>query len=116
MKAADPDAALDAAQQTTGQDDPPESAVAEARRRLLEEAAQPFASNPGLRQRLVDIHRSYEQTIDTVSADSLIEAGFSDEQAKTIVQSFQEYIERIGTRSRPTGAVRAPLQATVALR
>ena len=44
-------------------------------------------------RRLVDIHRSYEQTIDTVSADSLIEAGFSDEQAKAIVQSFQEYIE-----------------------
>ena len=28
-----------------------------------------------------------------MSADSLIEAGFSDEQAKAIVQSFQEYIE-----------------------
>ena len=90
--ATDPDAALDAARQTTGQEVPPESAVAEARRQLLEEAARPFASNPDLRQRLVDIHRSYEQTIDTVSADSLIEAGFSDEQAKAIVQSFQEYI------------------------
>ena len=93
VDATDPDAALDAARQTTGQDDPPASAVAEARRQLLEEAARPFASNPDLRQRLVDIHRSYEQTIDTVSADSLIEAGFSDEQAKAIVQSFQEYIE-----------------------
>ena len=93
IDATDPDAALDAARQTTGQDDPPESAVAEARRQLLEDAARPFASNPDLRQRLVDIHRSYEQTIDTVSADSLIEAGFSDEQAKAIVQSFQEYIE-----------------------
>ena len=60
---------------------------------MLEDAAQPFASNPDLRQRLVDIHRSYEQTIDTVSADSLMEAGFSDNQAMTIVQSFQEYIE-----------------------
>ena len=91
--ATDPDAALDAARQTTAQYDPPESAVAEARRQLLENAARPFAANPDLRQRLVDIHRSYEQTIDTVSADSLLEAGFSDEQAKAIVQSFQEYIE-----------------------
>ena len=41
----------------------------------------------------MDVHRPYEQTIDTVSADSLIEAGFSDDQARTIVQSFQEYIE-----------------------
>ena len=93
MKAADPDSALDAAQQSTGPDDPPESAVAEARRRLLEDAAKPFAENPDLRQRLVDIHRSYEQTIDTVSADSLIDAGFSDDQAKAIVRSFREYIE-----------------------
>ncbi len=93
VKAADPDVALDAARQTTGQDDPPESAVAEARRQMLEDAARPFASNPGLRQRLVDIHRSYEQTIDTVSADSLMEAGFSDDQARTTVQSFREYIE-----------------------
>ena len=91
--ATDPDAALDSARQTTGQEDPPGSAIAEARRQLLEDAARPFASNPDLRQRLVDIHRSYEQTIDTVSADSLIEAGFSDEEAKAIVQSFQEYIE-----------------------
>ena len=37
----------------------------------------------------MDIHRSYEQTIDTVSADSLIEVGFSDDQARAIVQSFQ---------------------------
>ena len=93
VDAADPDAPLDAARHATGQDDPPESSVTEARRQLLEDAARPFASNPDLRQRLVDIHRSYEQTIDTVSADSLIEAGFSDDQAKTIVQSFQEYIE-----------------------
>ena len=93
VNSADPDAALDAARQTTGQDDPPESAVVEVRRQLLEDAARPFAGNPDLRQRLVDIHRSYEQTIDTVSADSLIEAGFSDEQARAIVQSFQEYIE-----------------------
>ena len=92
-KAADPDAALDAAQQSTGQDDPPESAVAEARRQLLEDAARPFAANPDLRQRLVDIHRSYEQTIDAVSPDSLIEAGFSDDQARATVGSFRQYIE-----------------------
>ena len=93
VDATGPDAPLDAARHATGQDDPPESAVTEARRQLLEDAARPFASNSDLRQRLVDIHRSYEQTIDTVSADSLIEAGFSDDQAMTIVQSFQEYIE-----------------------
>ena len=93
VDATEPDAALEAARHATGQDDPSESAVADARKQLLEDAARPFASNPDLRQRLVDIHRSHEQTIDNVSADSLIEAGFSDGQAMTIVQSFQEYIE-----------------------
>ncbi len=94
FKAADPDSALDTAQEATGQENPPESAVEEARRRLLEEAGKPFAANPELRQRLTDIHRSHEQTIDTVSADSLIKAGFSDDEAKGIVESFREYIEK----------------------
>ena len=93
VNATDPDAALDAARDATGQDEPPESAVIEARKQLLEEAAQPFAANPELRQKLVDIHRSYEQTIDTVSVDSILEVGFSDKQARAMVQSFHEYIE-----------------------
>ena len=94
--ATDPDADLDAARQTTGLDDPPKEAVAHAQQQLLEEAAQPFASNPELRQLLVDIRRSYEQTIDTVSADQLIEAGFSadaTDRAHTLVQSFKEFIQ-----------------------
>ena len=40
----------------------------------------------------MDIHRSYEQTIDTVSTDQLLEAGFSTEAASGLVQSFQDYI------------------------
>ena len=92
IRATDPDAALEVAQQTTGQEEPGEEAVEEARQELLESAAQPFAANPPLRQLLVDIHESYEQTIDTVSADLLIEAGYSDEQAGRLVQSFQEFI------------------------
>ena len=93
VKATDPDAALAAARQKTGQEAPPPAAIAQAARQLCEDAARPFAENPPLRQRLVDIHRSYEQTIDTVSDDQLLAAGFSDERAASMVQSFQEYIE-----------------------
>ena len=93
VTATDPDAALDAARQATGLEEPPEPAVAQARQQLLDAAALPFAANPDLRQRLVDIHRSYEQTIDTVSADTLIEAGFTDAEAVTLVQSFEEFIK-----------------------
>ena len=93
LNAADPDAVLQAAREATGEADPPQSAVDEAEKRLLEDAARPFAENPDLRQRLTDVHRSYEQTIDTVSADSVIEAGFTDEQANNMVQSFRAFID-----------------------
>ncbi len=89
----DPDAALDAARATTGRDDPPESAVVEARKQLLEDAARPFAANPDLRQRLTDVHRAYEQTIDTVSVDTVLEAGFTIADADETVKSFRDYVE-----------------------
>ncbi len=93
VSATDPDAALERAQQTTGQDEPLESAVEQARKQLLEDAAKPLASNPQLRQLLADTRRRYEQTIDTVSVDSVLEAGFSDDQANTIIRSFRQFIE-----------------------
>ena len=92
VEATDPDTALDAARQATGQDDPPVESVAQAKKQLLEDAARPIAANPQLRQLLSDTRRSYEQTIDTVSADHLIEATFSDTQAGSIVQSFEQFI------------------------
>ena len=93
LSATEPDAALEAAQRATGQEEPEEAAVAQARQALLEDAARPFAANPQLRQLLVDIHKSYEQTIDMVSADELIEAGYTDDQAGRVVHSFQEFIQ-----------------------
>ena len=93
LNASDPDAALDAARGATGQDDPPKEAIAEAEKELLERAAKPFAANPELRQRLIEIHRAYEQTIDTVSQDTLIRAEFSGAEADELTRSFKEYIE-----------------------
>ena len=93
LNATDPDAAVDAAKLDTGQDDPPEEAIAQAEKELLDAAALPFAANPELRQRLIDIHRAYEQTIDTVSQDSLIRAEFSGAEADDLTRSFREYIE-----------------------
>ncbi len=93
LSATDPDTALEAAQQATGQEEPEEAAIAQASEALLEKAAVPFAANPQLRQLLVDLHKSYEQTIDRVSADELIEAGFSDAEAERVVQSFREFVQ-----------------------
>ena len=95
VSAIDPDVALEAARVSTGLDDPPPSEVEKAQQQLLENAVRPLAANPELRQLLVDIHRAYEQTIDTVNADKLISAGYSedgDERARTLVQSFRQFI------------------------
>ena len=93
LNATDPDAALKEAQEATGQDDPPEEAIAKAEKELIEAAAKPFAANPELRQRLIEIHRAYEQTIDTVSQDTVVRAEFSGAEADSITRSFREYIE-----------------------
>ena len=93
VNATDPDEALKAAQAATGQDDPPEEAIAKAEKELLEAAAKPFAANPELRQRLIEIHRAYEQTIDTVSQDTVLRAEFSGAEADELTRSFREYIE-----------------------
>ena len=94
LNATDPDQALKAAQEATGQDDPPEEAIAKAEKELMEVAAQPFAANPELRQRLIEIHRAYEQTIDTVSQDTVIRAEFSGAEADELTRSFRDYIEK----------------------
>ena len=93
LNATDPDAALKEAQQATGLDDPSEDAIATAEKGLTEAAAKPFAANPELRQRLIEIHRVYEQTIDTVSQDTVIRAEFSGVEADDLVRSFRDYIE-----------------------
>ena len=92
VHATDPDAAVEAARQATGQDDPDESSVARAGERLRETAARPFAANPKLRQTLVDIRRTYEQIIDILSEDTLLEAGITSERAGDLVQSFRDFI------------------------
>ena len=93
LRATDPDAAIEAAREVTGLDDPPPEAIAEAEKQLREDAAKHFASNLELRQRLEIIHQSHEQTIDTVSKDVVLDAGFTDDAAQEAVQSFQQFIE-----------------------
>ena len=93
VHATDPDASVEEAQRATGLGDPPQSAVAQAQKELLDAAAKPFAANPVLRETLVNIRRSYEQFIDTVSRDTVIGVGYTDDQARDLVESFQDYIK-----------------------
>jgi type I restriction enzyme R subunit len=66
------------------------------RRELAEQACQPFY-NPALRERLENIKRENEQSIDTVTQDVVTFQGFDPaarERAETLVRSFREYIEQ----------------------
>jgi type I restriction enzyme R subunit len=56
----------------------------------------PLAANPELRNKLIEIRRSYEQLLDETSADRVIDVGFSidaTERAKSTVASFRQFIE-----------------------
>jgi type I restriction enzyme R subunit len=96
VEALDPDQQFAAAQEASGKQDPSAEDVAQAAKQLLDEAVEPLAANPAFRQKLLEVRRSYEQTIDEVSKDQVIEAGYSadaTERAKATVRSFRQFIE-----------------------
>ena len=78
-----------------GDDQPiPETALAAARQKVIQEAIKPFY-DPRLRETIDAIKRKNEVVIDTVSADQVLEAGFSQDaldRAKDVVQSFERFI------------------------
>ncbi len=66
-----------------------------AKTNRIQDAVKPF-HDPKLRELLVTIKKNNEITIDHVSQDHIIEAGFSAEaldRAKGIVQSFEQFIQ-----------------------
>jgi len=96
VSALDPDEQLKAAQKATGKDEPPPEEIAKAAQALLTQAAQPIATNARLRQRLVDLKKSFEQVIDNLSQDRVLHAGVSKDgrdRAANLVKSFEKFIE-----------------------
>src|SRR5262249_18303469 len=65
--ALDPDKQLAAAREATGADEPTVDDIASAARALLDDAVAPLATNPKLRERIVDLRRMHEQAIDETS-------------------------------------------------
>ena len=68
----------------------PETAIQE----LLDSAVKPLASNPELRQRILDLRATHDRIIDTISPDFLLDAhGVVDTaRARSIVESWQQYL------------------------
>ncbi len=65
------------------------------RGKIVQDAVKPL-HDPALRQLLIDLKAKTEITIDHVSADEVLESGFSPEaldRAKGMVQSFEQFIK-----------------------
>ena len=95
VDALDPDQQI-AATVAAGQSGDDLAAVAATAAAMLTQALEPLATNPELRNAILDVRRSYEQTIDEVSKDEVLFAGHSAEareKASALVSSFREYIE-----------------------
>ena len=91
----DPDQQI-AAAEAAGQSPDDQAAVAATASAMLSQALEPLATNPELRNAILDIRKSYEQTIDEVSKDQVLFAGHSAaarEKASALVTSFRGYIE-----------------------
>jgi len=96
VHALDPDRQWQAAREATGEDAPSRQDVDAAARVLLDAAVEPLATNPKLREMLIEVRRSYEQAIDEVSQDVVTMVGYSAdaaERAKATVRSFRQFIE-----------------------
>ena len=96
VHALDPDRQLEAAKaKLPSGAEPTDKQIAEAREQLIKQAIAPLAK-PAFRMELVHLKKSTEQTIDTVSKDEVLEAGYSEaaaEKAKELVGSFEEFIK-----------------------
>ncbi len=95
MDALDPDEQV-AATVAVGQSGDDEAAVADMGTAMLTQALEPLATNHKLRNAILDVRKSYQQTIDEVSKDEVLFAGHSQEareRASAMISSFCEYIE-----------------------
>ena len=96
VDALDPDTHYAAAQEATGGEEPDAAQIAAARRQIVKEAVQPLAGNPKLREKLIEVRRSYEQIIDTATQDRVLSGEFSrdaTDRARNTIESFRQFIE-----------------------
>ena len=76
--------------------DPTPDQVKDAGKAMIREAVKPLSGNSALREKLIDVRRSYEQVIDTASKDQVISGQFSREaadRARAQVESWRQFIE-----------------------
>ena len=95
VDALDVDRQYEAAAADAGGEPTPDQikAVGEA---MIREAVKPLAGNSALREKLVEVRRSYEQALDEASKDQLIINEFSKDatdRARAMVESWRQFID-----------------------
>jgi type I restriction enzyme, R subunit len=70
-----------------------EKLLRDAAATLAEEAAKPLATNPALRDLLEAKRRKADVTIDHLTGDTLISAGYDEEKARQLVTSWKQFLE-----------------------
>lgn len=101
IKATDPDEIKAKAFEIAGRDGSPQPSAGEpsdeqlkaAAEALANEAAKPLASNPALRDLLEAKRRKADVTIDHLTGDILISAGYDEEKARQLVTSWKQFLE-----------------------
>jgi type I restriction enzyme R subunit len=97
IKATDPDE-IKAKAQASGASasayaEPTPAELKAAAEALAQEAAKPLASNPALRDLLEAKRRKTDVTIDHLTGDELISAGYDEEKARQLVISWKQFLE-----------------------
>ncbi|MCU0776473.1 MAG: DEAD/DEAH box helicase family protein [Akkermansiaceae bacterium] len=95
IKATDPDE-IKAKAQASGAptySEPTPAELKAAAEALAEEAAKPLASNPALRDLLEAKRRKADVTIDHLTGDTVISAGYDEEKARQLVTSWKQFLE-----------------------
>lgn len=95
LDATDPDVIIEVAREKLGlseKQDPTEKQLEEVKEDIVENACAPF-DKPQFRQLLKDMKKRNEQVIDDTTADSILTTGFTEEQAKQIVGTFEEFLK-----------------------
>ena len=96
VHALNPDRHYEAAKAAAGVNEPNDGQIATARKQMIKTAVQPLAGNPQLREKLIEVRRSYEQIIDTATRDRVLSGEFSrdaTDRARAMAESFRQFIE-----------------------
>ncbi|MGB6219511.1 DEAD/DEAH box helicase family protein [Haloferula sp.] len=95
IKATDPDEIRRAATPANAPDnyEPSNEELRTAAEELANSACQPIASNPALRDLLEAKRRKTDVTIDHLTGDTVLSAGYDEEKARQLVTSWKQFLE-----------------------